>query len=867
MADADTGLECAVSPPGEIRWEPITELEIYRSIKAAKGTTAPGEDGIPTLVWKKLWTYLRTTITHIFTKSVELGYYPSQWKRARIVVLRKPGKPDYTAPGAYRPISLLNTLGKILEAVMAKRLLYWAESYRLLPETQFGGRPGRNTEQALLVLANAVDRAWLRSKVVTLIAFDLKGAFNGVNKTNLEERLRSKGIPEIARRWINSFMEDRYASIAFDDFETQPSLLENAGLAQGSPLSPILFTFFNSKLVDQPVDLQGGASAFIDDYFRWRVGPSAEENIRKLQEEDIPRIETWARQTGSCFAAEKTELIHLTRNKKEQSQGEITMNNKIIKPTATVKILGVIFDRELRWKEHVQQVIKRATKVNIALGGLRHLRPEQMRQLYQACVVPVVDYASAVWHNPLRDRTLLRQLATVQRTALTRILSAFRTVSTQALEVESYTLPTRLRLKQRSQIVAACLSTVPEHHPIHDVMVRARTRSTHVRAHSQFPLAETLRIMDLRRLQALETIDPKPLAPWREQPFVEIEIEPDREKAKESAATRRAMPGITIFSDASGQQNQLGAAAVALGEDLKASESRQVSIGSMEHWSVYAAELMAIYYAISLVYQISRKKRSALGMVERPATILSDSMSALQAIRNSSNKSGQKIIRATLQAASEMKARGIPIRLQWVPGHCGDPGNDEADRLAREAVGPRKMHPFQHLLSREKGFIRKRILNEWKEEWTKSTKGGHLHRIDKTLPSIRTRRLYGSLPRNRAYLLTQLRTGHSWLATYGKLRHYRDDDRCICGAQETVVHVLVDCPLLRDLRRELRRKIGGAFSNISNMLGGGQPGKEGKVQDAEQDSSTLEAVLDFAEASQRFRSRAPRGPQNRTPGN
>jgi ribonuclease HI len=373
--------------------------------------------------------------------------------------------------------------------------------------------------------------------------------------------------------------------------------------------------------------------------------------------------------------------------------------------------------------------------------------------------------------------------------------------------------------------------------------------------------------MDLRRLQALETIDPKPLAPWREQPFVEIEIEPDREKAKESAATRRAMPGITIFSDASGQQNQLGAAAVALGEDLKASESRQVSIGSMEHWSVYAAELMAIYYAISLVYQISRKKRSALGMVERPATILSDSMSALQAIRNPSNRSGQKIIRATLQAASEMKARGIPIRLQWVPGHCDDPGNDEADRLAREAVGPRKMHPFQHLLSREKGFIRKKILNEWKEEWTKSTKGGHLRQIDKNLPSIRTRRLYGSLPRNRAYLLTQLRTGHSWLATYGKLHRFRDDDRCICGAQETVVHVLVDCPKLRDLRRELRRKIGGAFSNISNMLGGGQQGKEGNVQDAEQDSSTLEAVLDFAEASQRFRSRAPRGPQNRTPGN
>jgi hypothetical protein len=138
--------------------------------------------------------------------------------------------------------------------------------------------------------------------------------------------------------------------------------------------------------------------------------------------------------------------------------------------------------------------------------------------------------------------------------------------------------------------------------------------------------------MDLCRLQALETINPKPLAPWREQLFIEIEIEPDREKAKESAATRRAMPGITIFSNASGQQNQLGAAAVALGEDLKVLESRQVSIGSMEHWLVYATELMVIYYAISLVYQISRKRRSGLGMVERPVTILSDSMSALQVI-------------------------------------------------------------------------------------------------------------------------------------------------------------------------------------------------------------------------------------------
>jgi hypothetical protein len=44
--------------------------------------------------------------------------------KVRIVVLRKPGKPNYALPGAYRPIYLLDTLCKLLEAVMARRLSF-----------------------------------------------------------------------------------------------------------------------------------------------------------------------------------------------------------------------------------------------------------------------------------------------------------------------------------------------------------------------------------------------------------------------------------------------------------------------------------------------------------------------------------------------------------------------------------------------------------------------------------------------------------------------------------------------------------------------------------------------------------------------
>lgn len=87
----------AFVPPKEIRWEPVTVTEVEKVLKATKKRTAPGDDELPTLVWQQLWPYVANTVLNIFTASLDLGHYPQRWKMAKIVVLRKPGKPDYTS--------------------------------------------------------------------------------------------------------------------------------------------------------------------------------------------------------------------------------------------------------------------------------------------------------------------------------------------------------------------------------------------------------------------------------------------------------------------------------------------------------------------------------------------------------------------------------------------------------------------------------------------------------------------------------------------------------------------------------------------------------------------------------------------------
>ena len=121
--------------------------------------------------------------------SLELGHIPGKWKTVRIVTLRKPGKSDYTIPKAFRPISLIPTVSKGLEAVVAARLSYITEQYGLLPENHLGGRPSRSAEQALNVVIERIYQAWRKRKILTLISFDVKGAFNGVHAEVLRHRL------------------------------------------------------------------------------------------------------------------------------------------------------------------------------------------------------------------------------------------------------------------------------------------------------------------------------------------------------------------------------------------------------------------------------------------------------------------------------------------------------------------------------------------------------------------------------------------------------------------------------------------------------------------------------------------------------
>ncbi len=101
---------------------------------------APGTDDIPSHLLQRLLPQLTPHLVQLYNASMDLQYCPKHFKQSKTVVLPKPGKKDLTIAKSYRPISLLNTLGKALESILAQRIAYAVEKHRLLPKGHLGGQ-------------------------------------------------------------------------------------------------------------------------------------------------------------------------------------------------------------------------------------------------------------------------------------------------------------------------------------------------------------------------------------------------------------------------------------------------------------------------------------------------------------------------------------------------------------------------------------------------------------------------------------------------------------------------------------------------------------------------------------------------------
>ena len=378
---------------------PVLTTEVVRLLQRLRPGKAPGPDGVSTDLLRAASFELADVLAVLFTASLRTGHVPSRWRRAWVRLLPKPGKP-HTSAADFRPISLTSCLGKILERLVARRLLLWCDSHDLLPREHSGFRFGRDSIEQVVLLQQRTTQAFNGGLCTAVAALDIHKAYDSVWHAGLLHRCRDL-LPLPVTRWIAGFLRGRTAQVLEDGALSSP-FATPGGVPQGSPLSPLLFVLFVRDL-PLPRGPQLGASVYADDVTVWAAGASPAAAGHALSPY-LDGLLGWGRTWRLRFAPTKTQLAFFSRRQGGWTEAQLlapAFGGQQLSWVRSVDVLGVRLDRRLSLLDHVRRAVQRLSPRLLELRRLTFsLRsvPRWVRVLLVKVLVrPCFTYFAPAW--------------------------------------------------------------------------------------------------------------------------------------------------------------------------------------------------------------------------------------------------------------------------------------------------------------------------------------------------------------------------------------------------------------------------------------------------------------------------------------
>ena len=398
--------------------------EVILAINTLKDHKAPGEDNILnndlTILlhtdpeepqFAQINRELLQSIHEVLSSFWTAEKVPSALKKSILRPFLKDSDKDSTDPENYRPISLLNTLMKLYEGMIKRRLVHKLENENLLAASQAAYRKFMSTSDQIFVLQELIFeyrfcRTGIRggSKPPLYICFmDLRKAFDTVSRDIMLRKLYALDITGKMFRVIKDLYSNNSAAVLVENRLSRVFKI-NAGVMQGSKLGPILFNIFINDLLKELEESNLGASI-------WNIKISTlgfaddivliSDNKRCMQKL-VDICQSWAAKNGMEFSATKCKAMVFNRPP-NTIRNKFRMGNKPIEVVQEYKYLGILLSTKRLtniFSKHFSKAIEKAER---RIQCIRHLgyhadglRIETAIRMYKILVRPILEYCSQV---------------------------------------------------------------------------------------------------------------------------------------------------------------------------------------------------------------------------------------------------------------------------------------------------------------------------------------------------------------------------------------------------------------------------------------------------------------------------------------
>uniref|UniRef100_A0A1B6KTJ5 Uncharacterized protein n=1 Tax=Graphocephala atropunctata TaxID=36148 RepID=A0A1B6KTJ5_9HEMI len=773
--------------------------ELHKALRSKTKDTSPGLDGITYFMIKNLpceaLNIILNLYNNIWNNKLEI---PDNWKKFKIVALLKPGK-DKDKENSYRPISLIPCFIKIMNTMVKNRLVTLADTLKIIPETQYAFRKNLGCADYLVHLTSNIQTALTHNETTILTTLDISNAYDNVHLPTLWTKMYIKGIPAKFILHCHKWLTDRQLTISFPNYEITRTSCR--GIPQGSVLSPILFAIYiadinlclprNVKSLQYADDVALYASSKKYDEIQLSM-QIALNNISK----EFQNLNLGLNPSKSLITifSRKRSLLNLNR--------QFYLEGQPILVADKLRLLGIIIDNKLTFKQHIEQLFLQCHKdlniLKMIACGRNGANPDFVLRVYKSLIRSKIDYCSFIYgHAP---NYVLSKLETIQNQALRIAIEAFKSTPTIGLQMECSVLPLNIRRQTLAERLIYKIMTCPTHPAYQSIIYlnmltennpywRKKRKPTYTQPVN---LAQTINPID-NQYENFSVIQdftlPLGLIIFNLEFNILINdkvlgtnpnlIVLQQEWYNMTNITYKNK--VIIYTDGSKTAEGTGAAIYIPKQNIRQKYKLD------ENTSSYTAEMYAIFKAVH--YSRSMKNKEIV--------ICSDCQSVLITIKNVSIGilEGKGFVLNILREV--MNNNTNKYILQWVPGHAGIAGNEVVDKLARDSV-QEKIITREFFITTDdfKSFQNKRNKSIMIDKFTTTNKAQWYKYVNKSLAKPPWFKRSG-MSRVEIINICRLRLGHANINTcLYRIKCYFTPLclNCSIGTHETFDHLFMECP-------------------------------------------------------------------------
>lgn len=366
----------------------ITLTDVIKAFRCLNDKLSRTPDGIPAYFLKRVAPSLYFVLLHLFRLSVLTSDVPEQWKTALVVPIFKKG--SRCDPSNYRPISLTCVMCRVLEFIIADKMLDHLYSNCLLSDRQFGFLPGHSSCSQLLIVLQDWFKALDSGTTVDIVYTDIAKAFDTVSHNKLLQVLNSYGIVNNIYKWLESFLNNRSQQVVINDICSIP-LNVFSGVPQGSVIGPILFIIFIDDIFNS-CKLHGdfnGIFLYADDAKLYSNNPC-------ILQSALNDVAKWIDRHQLFLAPNKCE--HLVISRSNVITNHFSVNGTVIPSKSVIKDLGINISHNLKWSDHIA-FLKSHTLVSVfqLLKSFSTRNVWLLLKAYYTYIRPKLEHNTVLW--------------------------------------------------------------------------------------------------------------------------------------------------------------------------------------------------------------------------------------------------------------------------------------------------------------------------------------------------------------------------------------------------------------------------------------------------------------------------------------